>query len=120
MNSSCEENNNIEAKLVSFINIKYDPDVDGCESCEHRKDELEGLDVGEEIGGYDLRLVVLHNIDQLVGVEHHSVLHFATGDYDKDGVKDINDNCPFDANDDQQDLDGDYFGDACDRDIDGD
>ena len=114
MNSSCEENN-INAKLVSFINIQYDPDKGA-----YRKDELEGLDVGEEIGGYDLRLVVLHNRDQLVGAEHHSVLHFATGDYDKDGVKDINDNCPFDANDDQQDLDGDYFGDACDRDIDGD
>ena len=122
MNSSCRENN-INAKLVSFINIKYDPDVDGCRDQDKddcvRKDELEGLDVGGEIEGYDLRLLVLHNAFSLTGVEHHSILHFATGDYDGDGVKDIYDKCPF-IPDDQADLDEDGIGDECDRDRDGD
>ena len=123
INSSCEQSNNaIEAKLVSFINIKYDPDVDGCieENNCIRIDELEGLDVGEEIGGYDLRVLVLHNEASLTGTEHHSVLHFATGDYDGDGVKDIYDNCPFDSNEYQEDMDDDKIGDVCDNDIDGD
>ncbi len=41
-------------------------------------------------------------------------------DSDEDGIPDIIDNCPFDANPDQSDLDGDRIGDACDPDIDGD
>lgn len=115
MNRSCEKND-INAKLVSFINIKYDPDVDGCldqdadKDCV-RNDELEGLDSGGEIGGYDLRLVVLHN--ELLGEEHHSVLHFATGDYDGDGIKDIYDNCPFIWNKKQEDWNNDGIGDVC-------
>ncbi len=40
-------------------------------------------------------------------------------DPDKDGIGQ-NDNCPADANPDQDDLDGDSLGDACDPDIDGD
>ena len=37
-----------------------------------------------------------------------------------DGVGDIVDNCPLEDNPDQDDLDGDFWGDACDPDIDGD
>lgn len=35
-------------------------------------------------------------------------------DTDKDGIKDVNDNCPLDFNPDQKDTDGDGIGDACD------
>ncbi|MBI2343443.1 MAG: thrombospondin type 3 repeat-containing protein [Deltaproteobacteria bacterium] len=41
-------------------------------------------------------------------------------DGDKDGLADANDNCPFTANADQKDLDGDKIGDICDPDWDGD
>jgi len=45
--------------------------------------------------------------------------HIAS-DMDADGISDIQDNCPNDANASQVDLDGDGLGDACDADIDGD
>ena len=35
-------------------------------------------------------------------------------DYDRDGVRNIEDNCPLVSNPDQKDGDGDGFGDACD------
>jgi len=38
----------------------------------------------------------------------------ANDDYDKDGVKNAQDNCPYKANPDQADADGDGTGDACD------
>jgi hypothetical protein len=41
------------------------------------------------------------------------------GDEDSDGICNLDDNCPNDANQNQEDLDGDGFGDACD-DCDGD
>jgi hypothetical protein len=41
-------------------------------------------------------------------------------DSDGDGVPNSSDNCPDDANEDQQNTDGDTLGDACDPDIDGD
>jgi len=41
-------------------------------------------------------------------------------DNDSDSIPDRFDNCPFDANADQNDLDGDSIGDVCDVDIDGD
>ena len=41
-------------------------------------------------------------------------------DTDDDGIDDVDDNCPFVANTDQADFDGDGGGDACDQDIDGD
>ena len=41
-------------------------------------------------------------------------------DGDADGVADILDNCPVEANTDQSDIDGDGLGDVCDNDIDGD
>jgi hypothetical protein len=44
----------------------------------------------------------------------------ANPDADGDGIPDAIDNCPADVNPDQQDLDGDGLGDACDPDIDGD
>jgi len=37
------------------------------------------------------------------------------GDIDGDGVLNADDNCPYDSNANQQDSDGDSFGDACDR-----
>ncbi len=41
-------------------------------------------------------------------------------DRDADGVLDLLDNCPDDFNNDQQNIDGDTLGDACDKDIDAD
>ncbi len=41
-------------------------------------------------------------------------------DSDGDGVGNVDDNCPADANTDQSDIDGDYIGDVCDDDLDGD
>jgi len=41
-------------------------------------------------------------------------------DRDSDGVADIDDNCPDDANTNQNDVDGDLIGDACDGDADND
>ena len=43
-----------------------------------------------------------------------------SGDIDEDGVIDAEDNCPETPNADQDDLDGDLQGDACDSDLDGD
>ncbi|MDD9942293.1 MAG: thrombospondin type 3 repeat-containing protein [Myxococcales bacterium] len=43
-----------------------------------------------------------------------------TADADGDGIPDAVDNCPNDANPDQNDTDGDGVGDVCDDDIDGD
>lgn len=104
----------IKGEKVGFLNIQYNPD-DGA----YRLDELEGIDAGD-VGGYDIRILFLHNIDELVGHEHHSIYHFEAADYDRDGKKDIYDNCPFVANPNQKDLDRDHIGDSCDEDIDDD
>ena len=38
-------------------------------------------------------------------------------DQDKDGIADVDDNCPAIANADQRDTDGDHFGNRCDADL---
>lgn len=52
-----------------------------------------------------------------------NISHFLTpgaGDDDEDGIMNAADNCPHSVNPDQEDLDGDGAGDACDPDVDGD
>jgi hypothetical protein len=67
------------------------------------------------LGPVKLRQEVLsENIDDI------SVLTDVWVDTDGDGVNVIDDNCPADANDDQEDFDGDGEGDACDLDDDND
>ena len=74
-----------------------------------RDRELEGLDIfpakeGEYGTEYDIHLLVLNNN---ITKEYYDIYHYASRDYDKDGIKDVYDNCPFEWNKDQQDLDGD-------------
>lgn len=51
---------------------------------------------------------------------HYALAWNIAPDRDADGISDVQDNCPDDANASQTDLDGDGLGDACDSDIDGD
>ena len=51
---------------------------------------------------------------------HYALAWNIAPDRDADGISDVQDNCPDDANTSQTDLDGDGLGDACDSDIDGD
>jgi hypothetical protein len=51
--------------------------------------------------------------------EHYSTCSF-NDDYDCDGEKNHKDNCPYDYNPNQTDLDRDGIGNVCDEDIDGD
>ncbi|MBF0621525.1 MAG: thrombospondin type 3 repeat-containing protein [Magnetococcales bacterium] len=57
------------------------------------------------------------NVDQLSPIQ---IEFYPRVDRDEDGVLDITDNCPTDANIDQMDLDQDGQGDVCDLDDDGD
>jgi hypothetical protein len=65
----------------------------------------------------------LNRFDQL-DADHDGIGDPADEDDDNDGIEDAEDNCPWSANADQSDIDGDLRGDACDptdqRDPDGD
>ncbi|ESQ16056.1 MAG: hypothetical protein N838_06905, partial [Thiohalocapsa sp. PB-PSB1] len=68
-------------------------------------------------GDYEICLAVT---DEAGATESTSVTLYGRIDTDGDGVFDIADNCPADANADQYNLDGDDLGDVCDDDRDGD
>lgn len=51
------------------------------------------------------------------GVFYDNIRFGGAGDWDRDGVEDVIDNCIDVANDDQRDTDGDNFGNACDADL---
>ncbi|MDP6703876.1 MAG: thrombospondin type 3 repeat-containing protein, partial [archaeon] len=64
---------------------------------------------------------VLDSTDSCSGtVEGTNVADDGCEDSDNDGTSDSNDNCPDNYNENQADMDGDGFGDACDPDIDDD
>ena len=46
--------------------------------------------------------------------KHGAAYCFSDKDTDKDGIPDIQDNCPYKANEDQGNFDGDAYGDVCD------
>lgn len=62
-------------------------------------------------------------IDTYPGLTHTSTVSDSfriEKEYDADGISDINDNCPYHSNPEQENLDTDSSGDACDEDVDGD
>lgn len=108
------ENDEIELEfyLIGFIHIKEKMEGDGWAK---RNIELEGLDIfpasadnGKE---YDIHLLVLNN--EAAGEENYAIYHYESGDYDRDEVKDVYDNCPFHENGDQKDWNNNGIGDAC-------
>ncbi len=72
---------------------------------------------------YEFRVVSTDNVGHVEDKEafpENTVSIPGPTDSDKDGVLDVEDNCPALANEEQSDLDGDGAGDACDPDDDGD
>jgi hypothetical protein len=103
------EGQDAEGKRVGFANIRYDAEA----AFDSREDELEDLTVGSIPGMKgDVHIIKLNNDWDEANV---SVLHYASGDVDRDGVGDLVDNCIWVSNPDQQDLDGDGSGRVCDN-----
>ncbi len=114
------------ARRVGFIHIPYDSELcfpnhfcawfpPECEIECHREEELEGIDltsISEGATTGDVHIVMLNND---VFEDNVSVFHFLSGDFDSDGVRDTLDNCVWDANASQTDLDSDGVGTVCDE-----
>lgn len=85
-------------------------------------EELEGLDIwtGQINNTETCDLHELMADNDHPGDDGYYVFHWLFKNSDNDGLTDLYDNCIFDDNDDQHDLDDDGIGDVCDNDIDGD
>lgn len=110
---------NPSAVRVGFINIRYDPDLwaPGCwfDQC-YRNYELEDLDAVSISSGLmtgDIHILMLSNEAYEDDI---SIYHYRSGDFDRDGIKDVIDNCIWSPNSDQRDSDQDGIGDICDND----
>ncbi|MCA9218297.1 MAG: hypothetical protein KDB27_34750, partial [Planctomycetales bacterium] len=103
--------NGSTARRVSKIKMAYDSigDFFG----QGRDHELEDLDISltPNLPGA-VHVLMLNN--DFPDDDNFSIMHFASGDLDRDGTTDIADNCIWHANADQRDSDSDGSGDVCD------
>ena len=76
---------------------------------------LSNTDAGGDVDGDGVT-----NLEEFTDGTNPTEVNFDTIDTDSDGVTDVTDNCPTDANADQADIDGDSVGNVCDADIDND
>jgi hypothetical protein len=135
-----EDNGYFSTQLPVLVRMLIDIDIDGdsISDYKYRVRSYENLDLSGnflEINPEEGKFAITgltHLVDQSfnipwipidVSADGTFVGNFATAgvdesdvyDLDEDGVPDSQDNCPNDANPDQEDFDGDGLGDACDQ-----